>query len=146
MAEPTRVIVGISAHRSDRAALRKAAAEARSRGAMLVAVASWAPANGEHEYRRRPVPGLLEACEQAARERLDDAFTEALDGYPTDLDIQPVLLRTEHPGRALEELAEDQDALLVVGGGRLGRLSRGLRGSLAAKGFSRPLPARAVAA
>ena len=124
MAERTRVIVGVSGSLSSLTALHQAVEEARLRDAVLVPVLAWTPAGGELEYRRRPCPRLLEACEQAARKRLDTAFEQAFGGYPEGLVVQPMVVRCRNAGQALVEIANRPDDLLVVSTGRLGRLGR----------------------
>jgi len=72
-----RVIAGVSGSLRSLGALRAAVAEARSARAGLLAVLAWAPAGGEIAYVRAPCPLLLRLWEQAAHERIRDAFDEA---------------------------------------------------------------------
>jgi nucleotide-binding universal stress UspA family protein len=53
-----RVIVGVSGSVRSLQALRRAAAEARTRGAVLVAVHAWVPPGGDIAERRCPNPEL----------------------------------------------------------------------------------------
>lgn len=131
MAENLRVIVGVNGSARSVAALHRAVGEARSRGAVLVPVHAWHPVGGELAYRSSPCPPLLAVWEQAARKRLDDTFEQAFGGYPTDLRIEPELVREEQPGRALVAVADRPDDLLVVSTGKQGRLQRFFHGAVA---------------
>lgn len=131
MAEKLRVIVGVNGSARSVAALHRAVGEARSRNAVLVPVLAWHPVGGEFTYRSSPCPPLLAVWEQAARKRLDDTFEQAFGGYPTDLRIEPALVRDEQPGRALVAVADRPDDLLVVSTGRQGRLQRLFHGAVA---------------
>src|SRR6266567_9103952 len=77
-----RVIAGVSGSLRSLGALRAGAAEARSSGAVLLAVLAWAPAGGEVAYMRAPCPLLLRLWEHAAQERLQEAFDAAFGGVP----------------------------------------------------------------
>ncbi len=113
-----RVIAGVSGSLRSLGALRSAVAEARSAGAGLLAVLAWAPAGGEIAYVRAPCPLLLRLWEQAAHERIRDAFDEAFGGMPGGVAVRLMVVRAP-PGPALVELADQPDDLLVVGcGGR----------------------------
>lgn len=122
-----RVIAGVSGSVRSLGALRAAVAEALSSGAPLLAVLAWAPVGGELAYARAPCPVLLRLWEQAARQRLLDAFDEAFGGMPGGVAIRPVIMRAP-PGPALVGLADRRDDLLLVGcGGHswLGRAGHG---------------------
>lgn len=97
-------------------ALQAAVAEARSAEVPLVAVLAWAPAGGEIAYLRAPCPPLLKLWEQAAHERMRDAFDEAFGGMPGGVAVRRVVVRAP-PGPALVEQADQPDDLLVVGYG-----------------------------
>ncbi|WP_042440025.1 universal stress protein [Streptacidiphilus albus] len=125
-----RVVVGVSGSAASRAAFQRAAREARRRDAVLVPVLAWHPVGGEFAYRTHPCPPLLKVWEQAAQARLDAAFVESFGGYPAGLRVQPVLVRDEQPGRALVEVADRADDLLVVSTGKQGRLQRLFHGSV----------------
>ncbi|MEZ0070639.1 nucleotide-binding universal stress UspA family protein [Streptacidiphilus sp. MAP12-20] len=129
MAE-NRVVVGVNGSASSLVALRRAVDEARSRDAVLVPVLVWHPVGGEMAYRSHPCPPLLKQWEQAACDRLDAAFAEALGGYPADLRTRPLVVRAERPGPALVEIADQPGDLLVVSTGRQGRLARLFHGAV----------------
>ncbi|MFI6848947.1 universal stress protein [Kitasatospora sp. NBC_00085] len=129
MTEDTRVIVGVSGSLGNLAALHRAMEEAVLRDAVLVPVITWTPVGGEPAYRAHPCPPLAKLWAQAAGERLDTAFEQAFGGYPTGVRIEPLVLRAE-AGRALVEVANRPDDLLVVGTGRSGLLPRILRPSV----------------
>jgi len=107
-------------------ALRSAAAEARRRGAALVAVHAWIPPGGDLAERRCSVPELRQVWHEAAWRRLWDAFDAALGGLPAELPIVPVVMRGD-AGRILVGTASREDDLLVVGAGRRGTFTRLLR-------------------
>lgn len=111
-----RVIAGVNGSLRSLGALRAGLAEARVCGAPLLAVLAWIPAGGEYTYRRSPCPVLLRLWEQAARQRLAEAFDEAFGGVPTDVTIHQVVMRGK-PGRVLVELADQPGDLIVLGSG-----------------------------
>ncbi len=115
-----RVIAGVSGSLRSLGALRAGVAEARAAGAPLVAVLAWVPVGGEYAYRRAPCPVLLRVWEQAARQRLDDAFDEAFGGLPAGVTVRQVVLRGK-PGPVLTRLADRPGDLLVIGAGGHGR-------------------------
>lgn len=125
---PGRIVVGVDGSDHGRAALRFAAAEARLRGAALVAAHAWqftAPiAVGTTDVLAMPAQNLgaeLAADRELAERVLDEALDEALGPSP-DVEVERLLVE-DAPGEGLVAAAEGAD-LLVVG-------SRG-RGSLAA--------------
>ncbi|MDH6142642.1 MULTISPECIES: universal stress protein [Kitasatospora] len=126
MAETSRVVVGVSGSKRNAAVLRRAVEEATKRGVVLVPVIAWTPVGGE---RAHPCPSLAALWEQAARTRLDDAFADALGGYPADLRIAPVVIRGE-AGPALVRIADHPGDVLVVGAGRRGPLQRLVHGAV----------------
>lgn len=126
MAETSRVVVGVSGSKRSAAVLRRAVAEASRLGAVLVPVIAWTPVGGE---RAHPCPSLAALWQQAARTRLDEAFADALGGYPTGLRIDPVVIRGE-AGPALVRIADRPDDVLVVGAGRRGPLQRLVHGTV----------------
>jgi len=109
--------------------LRAGVAEARSAGAELLAVLAWAPAGGEIAYIRAPCPLLLRLWEQAACERLRDAFDNAFGCMPDGVPVRQVVVRGQ-PGPALVELASQRDDLLVVGYGGRSRLGYAVHGAV----------------
>ncbi|MDH6576913.1 universal stress protein [Kitasatospora sp. MAP5-34] len=129
MAVTTRVFVGVSGSQRGSAVLRQAWGEAVRRDAVLVPVLAWTPVGGEPAYRTHPCPPLAELWEQAARERLEAALTEAFGDSPAAVRIEPLVVRGE-AGPVLTAIADRPGDLLVVGTGRRGRLARLLHGSV----------------
>lgn len=111
-----RVVAGVSGSLRSLGALRAGVAEARSCGAPLFAVMAWVPAGGEYSYRRAPCPVLLRVWEQAARQRLEQAFDEAFGGMPPDVSVHQVVMRGK-PGPVLVGLADQPGDLIVLGAG-----------------------------
>ncbi|MFC8450088.1 universal stress protein [Kitasatospora sp. NPDC057223] len=117
-----RVIVGVNGSLSSLAALHRAVEEAGRRDALLVPLIAWSGA----DTALRPLSEL----EHAARRRLDTAFEQAFGGYPNDMIIRPLVVRSE-PGRALVAAANSPGDLLVLGSGHHGRVQQALHGSIA---------------
>jgi nucleotide-binding universal stress UspA family protein len=124
-----RVIAGVSGSVRSLGALRAGVAEARSSGAELIAVLAWTPSGGEFAYMRAPCPLLLKLCEEAAKERVREAFDDALGGVPDDVAVQLLVVRAR-PGPMLVEFASKPDDLLVVGCGGRSLLSSAAHGSV----------------
>ncbi|MEV6947846.1 universal stress protein [Streptomyces sp. NPDC051172] len=125
-----RVLVGVSGSPGSLTALCRAAGEARSRGAELWPVLAWEPPGGELAARRSPAASyLVPAWERLARERLVAALRDVFGSNVTGLLGQALIARGT-PGRALVEIADHEDDLLVVGAGRRGPLRRALRPSV----------------
>jgi nucleotide-binding universal stress UspA family protein len=124
-----RIIAGVSGSVRSLGALRAGVVEARANGAELIAVLAWVPSGGEFAYLRAPCPLLLKLCEEAAKERIRDAFDSALGGLPDDVAVQLLVVRAR-PGPVLVEFANKPDDLLVVGCGGRNLLSSVLRGSV----------------
>ena len=124
-----RVIAGVSGSLRSLGALRAAAAEARSAGAELLAVLAWAPAGGEIAYLRAPCLLLLRLWEQAAHQRMRDAFADAFGGMPGAVTVRQMVVRAP-PGPALVDLADQPDDRLVVGYGGRSRLGYAIHGSV----------------
>lgn len=97
----------------------------------MLAVLAWAPAGGELAYLRAPCPLLLRLWEHAARQRMQDAFSQAFGGMPDGVDIRHMVVRGP-AGPTLVEVAGRRDDLLVVGGyGTRSRLGRAAHGTVA---------------
>ncbi len=124
-----RVIAGVSGSLRSLGALRAGVEEARKAGVPLVAVLAWTPAGGELAYRRAPCPILMKLWEQAARERLTEAFDAAFGGVPAGLTVRGMVVRGR-AGPLLVELADRPDDLLVVGRGRGNWLTSSVHGSV----------------
>jgi nucleotide-binding universal stress UspA family protein len=121
-----RVIVGVSGSARSLPALRQAAAEARTRDAVLVAVHAWIPPGGDLVERRYPVPELRQVWRDAAWQRLWGAFDAAFGGVPEDVEVEPAVVRAE-AHFALVELSGRDNDLLVIGAGRRGAVRRAWR-------------------
>ena len=124
-----RVVVGVSGSPSSLAALRTAVDEARRGSAELLAALAWTPVGGETGYRRAPCPDLLKLWERQACARLRNSFDEAFGGFPAGLVVRPMVIRAE-AGRALVDIADRPDDLLVVGAGERGLFARITHGSV----------------
>jgi nucleotide-binding universal stress UspA family protein len=124
-----RVVVGVSGSLRSLGALRTAVAEARAACAAVLAVLAWAPAGGELAYARAPCPVLLRLWEQAAVQRMRDAFDEAFGGLPDGVAVRRTVVRGS-PGPTLVELADRRDDLLVVGYGGRSRLGCAIHGTV----------------
>ncbi|WP_052434102.1 hypothetical protein [Streptacidiphilus melanogenes] len=88
-----RVIVGVRDSAKGRAQLRRAAAEARRTGAVLVPVLAWSPTGGEPLYRTRPCPELARVWEQRACTTLDAVVRETLASEQLPAAVRPVTVR-----------------------------------------------------
>ncbi|WP_052442887.1 hypothetical protein [Streptacidiphilus neutrinimicus] len=88
-----RVVVGVRDSAKGRAQLRRAAAEARRKGAVLVPVLAWSPAGGEPLYRTRPCPELAHAWERRACAKLDAVVSETLGSEQLPTAVRPVTVR-----------------------------------------------------
>ena len=125
-----RVVVGVSGSPGSLTALRRAAEEARLRGAELWAVLAWEPPEGDLPARRSPYTSfLLDEWQRRAREELVTAVTEVFGAGMPDLPLRALVARGA-PGRALVRIAEGEQDVLVVGAGRRGLLHRVLRPSV----------------
>jgi nucleotide-binding universal stress UspA family protein len=124
-----RIIAGVSGSIRSLGALRAAVAEGRSTGAPVLAVLAWAPAGGELAYLRAPCPILLRLWEQAAKQRMQDAFSQVFGGMPDGVAIRRLVVRGA-PGPTLVELADRRDDLLIVGYGGRSRLGCAAHGTV----------------
>jgi nucleotide-binding universal stress UspA family protein len=114
--EPGRVVVGVCRSLGGYQALRYAVAQARERGATLVAVRAYS-ASAPREMWWRSALAESAASEVAA------AFTDALGGMPRDVIIR-VAVSEGLPGPVLVGSADRADDLLVIGGSGSHRLTR----------------------
>jgi nucleotide-binding universal stress UspA family protein len=124
-----RIVVGVDGSEAAREAVRFAAAEARLRGATLVAVHAWRipvsvampePAVAGYPIVHEPALEEIRAGLQEHGERALDEALAGIEGVPVER-----LVVEGAPAAALLEAAEDAD-LLVVGSRGLG----GFRGLL----------------
>lgn len=114
-----RVVVGVSGSLGNLQALRAAVRAARRTGAVLCPVTAWAPPGGEF-FAPSPVPqALLLDWVRGVATRQQEAFNQALGGYPADLELAPQLVRGD-PGPVLVAVADRVNDLLVIGTGRPG--------------------------
>lgn len=115
-----RVVVGVSGSPGSLTALRRAADEARRRGAELWPVLAWQPPEGHLADRRVPAPGLLLGeCKRQAAEQLLAALCDVFGGAGPKLPGR-VLLVEGAPGPALVQTADRAGDILVVGAGGRG--------------------------
>ncbi len=118
-----RVVVGVTGSVGNLQALRRAMAEARLRGAGVLAVHAWLPPGGELAERRLSVPELRQVWHDAAWRRVWDAFDAAFGGLPPEIQVEVAVTRGE-PGQVLVNAACQDNDLLVIGTGRGGALRR----------------------
>jgi len=124
-----RIVVGVHGSLGSLQALRWAADEARERHVPLVPVIAWVPPGGDLSERGHPSPYLRRIWTDAARERLMAAFEAGLGGLPSDVGIEPFVVRGE-TGPVLVDIADQPGDLLVIGTGRRSVISRALRKSV----------------
>ncbi|WP_369382833.1 universal stress protein [Streptomyces sp. cg36] len=109
-----RVVVGVDALLSQRAALRWAAKEALHRHAVLCPVLAWSPPYGETLSALFPGPEAADTrCGEAARKQLTALCRAALPRQADRLDIEAVVARAD-AGRALIACATHPTDLLVI--------------------------------
>lgn len=129
MAAVRRVVVGVHGSLGSLQALRYAAGEARDRGVPLVPVIVWIPPGGDFAERSHPSPYLRELWQEAAKQRLLDAFEAGLGGLPADVQVEGHVERGE-TGPTLVDFASQPGDLLVIGTGRRSLVGRALRKSV----------------
>lgn len=129
MAAVRRIVVGVHGSLGSLQALRWAAEEARARQVPLVPVIAWVPPGGDLSERSHPSPYLRQVWREAACERLAAAFDAGLGGMPSDLRVQPYVVRGE-TGPVLVDIADQPGDLLVIGTGRRSLVGRALRKSV----------------
>ncbi|WP_250289419.1 universal stress protein [Streptomyces atroolivaceus] len=126
-----RVVAGVGGTSGSPAVLRRAAAEARLRGAELWAVLAWeAPGAGVGGRRGVSLAPSLPGCRAEAVERLRDALSTAFGTTGAGVPVVGRAVRGT-PGAALVDVARDEDCVLVVGTGSRGALQRRLWPSVA---------------
>jgi nucleotide-binding universal stress UspA family protein len=119
------IVVGVDHTRGSRAALEFALQEGVARGTTVEIVTAWqwiSPYEGiEHA-------GTVDSAKQAAAEMQDAVVQEALDRLTVHPAISQIVVH-DYPGKVLAARAEDA-AMLVVGSGRKGAVTRTLMGSV----------------
>ncbi|MEU6314325.1 universal stress protein [Streptomyces sp. NPDC047014] len=125
-----KVVVGVSGSLGSLAALHRAAAEARLRGAELRVVLAWQPPGtgpgGRDSCGVAAVAHCREAAVDALRRNLDTAFGAGRPGVT----LAGFTVRGT-AGAVLVDCARDPEDLLVVGTGSRGPLRRLVRPSVA---------------
>ena len=104
MSHTTRVVVGVDDSPESWTTLRRAAAAARHRRALLVPVIAWTPTGGELLYRARPCRPLELEWERRAYAQLDDIITDTLGPEETVL-VKPQAVRAESLAQAVTAVA-----------------------------------------
>lgn len=128
--EPVRrIVVGVDGSPGSLQALRCAVDEARARKVPLVPVIVWTPPGGDLAERRHPSPYLRKVWIEATRERLATAFNDGLGGIPSDLRVEPLVVRGE-TGPVLADVADRPGDLLVIGSGQRSAVGRALHKSV----------------
>jgi nucleotide-binding universal stress UspA family protein len=133
-----RVVVGVDDTHAGIAAVQEAVRLARTTGAQLVAVRSWALGLPRHGGRRRPAdhshPHVIlyfdvAGLEQASADIVGKVFRIAVGGIPRDV---TVTIKTPEgdPGPALTDVARAAGDVLVVGEGHRPSLRHLLHGSV----------------
>ncbi|MFE7181462.1 universal stress protein [Streptomyces erythrochromogenes] len=125
-----RVVVGVTGTPGSMTALHRAAAEARVRGAEVLAVLAWQSPGGELGSRNGCGPAVLTQCRSAAADRLREALDAAFGGARPRVTVEGLTVRGT-PGAALVDVARDPEDLLVVGTGSRAALRRLVRPSVA---------------
>lgn len=128
------IVVGVDGSAPSKAALRWAAAEAKLRGARLVAVHAWSflPPAPMAEPGMMPMPaidyaGALEAERDAVEAELESILADTFpEGEPVPIERRLV---EGGAGEAIEEAARDADLVVVGSRGRSG-LTAALLGSV----------------
>lgn len=123
MSSVARVIAGVSGSPGSLPSLRYAADLARRHDATLTPVLAWTSLGREIADCYSPSPILWPIWQDAAWQRLRDAFDAAFGGIPADVRAEPLVQRGE-AGRVLVNVASRAGDLLVVGTGRHGALGR----------------------
>jgi nucleotide-binding universal stress UspA family protein len=117
-------VVGASGSPGSRTALRRAAEEARRGGAELWAVLAWDPPGGEFSGRRAGTADTLpDEWRRLARNELLRVLHETFGAAGPGVRLRALTGRGP-AGRTLVQIADRPGDLLVVGGGRRGRLRR----------------------
>jgi len=124
-----RIVVGVHGSLGSMQALRWAAEEARGRQVPLVPVIAWVQPGGDLAESSHTSPILRQIWRDAAKQRLEEAFTEGLGGVPDDLLVLAQVERGE-TGPVLVDVADQPDDLLVIGTGRRSPIGRALHRSV----------------
>jgi nucleotide-binding universal stress UspA family protein len=124
-----RIIVGVHGSLGSLQALRRAADEARERGAPLVPVIAWVPPGGDLSERSHPSLYLRQVWQEAAVMRLSEAFDECFGGVPDGLEVRARVERGD-AAQVLVDVADQPGDLLVIGSGRRNPVGRALHRSV----------------
>jgi nucleotide-binding universal stress UspA family protein len=133
-----RVLVGVDDTHAGIAAVQEAVGLARTTGAQLVAVRSWALGLPRHGGRRRPAghahPHVIlyfdvAGLEQESADIVRKVFRIAVGGMPRDVTVT-VKTPEGDPGPALTDLARADGDVLVVGEGHRPSVRHLLHGSV----------------
>src|SRR5450432_406433 len=123
VARVRRVFAGVSGSPGSVQALRYAAGIARTQGSELIPVLAWTPPGGDLADRGAPSAYLRQVWKEAAWQRLRYTLELAFGEIPTDLPVEPLVVRGD-PGAVLVNVANSEDDVIVVGAGRRGMLAR----------------------
>ncbi|GAA3775505.1 universal stress protein [Streptomyces chiangmaiensis] len=116
--DTARVVVGVSGTLGSLTALRRAAEEARCRGAELWPVLAWEPPGGDLVSRHGPgTTVMVDTWQDLARQRMLTALTDVFGQAGPGLAMRALVARGA-PGSALVEIADRESDVLVVGAGR----------------------------
>jgi nucleotide-binding universal stress UspA family protein len=131
---PKSIVVGVDPKRDDAAPLELASMLARVTGAPVVAVAA---------YPRHEIPSRISHAgyDRMMREQAEQALDKAVARLPEH--ARRVAVPSSHPGQALDEVAAEGDAGLVVLGstprGKTGLVTAGSAAAHALHGGGRPV-------
>ena len=114
--EPGRVVVGVCRSLGGYQALRYAVAQARERGAPIIAVRAYS-VNAPREAWWRS------ALAETAVAEVGAAFTDAVGGMPRDVTVR-ITVHEGSPGPVLVASADNEADLLVIGGSGSHHLTR----------------------
>ncbi|MFD8000174.1 universal stress protein [Streptomyces mirabilis] len=125
-----RVVVGVSGSPGSLAALHRGAFEAHRTGAVLLAVGAWEPPRGALAHPSSMLAPPMTEFRQMADDRLLTALDTAFGADGPGVPCRGLVV-WDRPGRALVRTADRLGDLLVIGGGRRGRMRRALFPSVA---------------
>ena len=118
-----RILVGTDASKASVEALRRAAEEARMRGATLEVVHAFDPPEQSTAFPVPPERGKDKANVEKAREQANARLGEWLNGLDVDLSdikVEWSVVADKRPSRAMIERSNDADLVVVGSRGRGG--------------------------